>query len=520
MKFVLKRNKEICSAVEKMSVRELLETVICPQCSVSEKDLNIKSPFIFIHGAEKGKMEILMEHINDYQKKNTYQKKPIYVGDVECGAGCTVFTDEYPQFPSFAAIAREGGDASYCVARTSAEKLYDMGYRYFLAPCCDIIKEPDSPMGSTRSAGDTPKKVISVTKGYVKGIIDGGAACAVKHFPGDGFSDLDQHLTTSLNPMSEKKWFSTYGKIYSELIEAGAQTVMVGHISLPSFDEPDENGMYPPATLSKNLITGLLKEKLGFKGLVISDAVNMGGFAGYMNYYSGLARYLVAGGDIILFGRNDEISYAELEKRVESGELPINILKDRAINVLSFHHYLMTKKPVEDGYKEDDKALCDKVIKDSVEIFRDRNNILPMRLNRNSKILYTEIIADNVMIKSSADKFRTELKKRFDNVNYVDKPGFDGMFHMVRDGNYDVVICFCGNKCSFATGTVRMVGNSARALMGGWTKLGTPCIFIDAWHPYIHLEFETVMDTIVYSYGFADGTEKAILDKIFPNSKR
>ena len=245
----------------------------------------------------------------------------------------------------------------------------------------------------------------------------------------------------------------------------------------------------------------------------------MGGFAGYMNYYSALARFLVAGGDLILFGRGDETSYKELEKRVESGELPIDILRDRAVNVLSFHRYLMNQKPLEDGYKEDDKALCEKVIKDNVEIFRDRNNILPMNLKRDAKILYTEIIADNDMIKASADKFRTELRKRFDNVRYIDKPGFEGMFNNVRDGNFDVVICFCGNKCSFATGTVRMVGNPARALMAGWTKLGTPCTFVDAWHPYIHLEFDAAMDTVVYSYGFADGTEKAILDKIFPNSK-
>ncbi len=92
------------------------------------------------------------------------------------------------------------------------------------------------------------------------------------------------------------------GKVYKEVIKQGVMTIMPGHLSLPAYDDVCEsNGLYPPATISKKLMTNLLKEEMGFDGIIISDAVEMVGFSGFMNYYEACAKFLEYGGDILLF---------------------------------------------------------------------------------------------------------------------------------------------------------------------------------------------------------------------------
>lgn len=101
-----------------------------------------------------------------------------------------------------------------------------------------------------------------------------------KHFSGDGVDDRNQHFMTTVNSLSADEWMNTYGKVYKAMIEAGTQAIMVGHIALPAFDEKINDTVgYLPATLSKNLMTGLLKGKLGFDGCIVSDAMCMVGVA-------------------------------------------------------------------------------------------------------------------------------------------------------------------------------------------------------------------------------------------------
>ena len=146
----------------------------------------------------------------------------------------------------------------------------------------DIIGNINNPIVTNRSVGENVDAIIKYSGAYVDGLQENGLIATLKHFPGDGYSSDDQHVTTSVNPLSCEDWDNTFGKVYRDLIERGVMAIMPGHIALPAYDEPDENGLYPPATVSQNMLTGLLKEKLGFEGLIVSDAVNMGGFCGYM----------------------------------------------------------------------------------------------------------------------------------------------------------------------------------------------------------------------------------------------
>ena len=115
----------------------------------------------------------------------------------------------------------------------------------------------------------------------LRGIHSQDLLAAAKHFPGDGYDELDQHLAPVTNPLSQEEWDKNFGMVYSSLIQEGLDMVMVGHISLPSYAGKDANHpklAYRPATICPEFINGLLKEKLGFNGLTVKDATHMVGF--------------------------------------------------------------------------------------------------------------------------------------------------------------------------------------------------------------------------------------------------
>ena len=119
-------------------------------------------------------------------------------------------------------------------------------------------------------------------KAYMKGIQETGLAVSIKHFPGDGVDDRDQHLVTSTNDLPCDEWDATFGKVYQGMIDEGARSLMVGHIMMPEYSRKLAPGIkdqdIKPATLAPELINNLLREQMGFNGLVVTDATPMVGF--------------------------------------------------------------------------------------------------------------------------------------------------------------------------------------------------------------------------------------------------
>ena len=146
--------------------------------------------------------------------------------------------------------------------------------------------------------------VRNVAKAYMKGFMESNMVCAMKHFPGDGVDERDQRLSNSVNTYSTEEWDATFGKVYSGMIDAAVHTVMAGHIMLPSYQKYFNHQMELedtlPATLSKELIDGLLKEKLGFNGMVVTDASHMVGMTSVMKRSKMLPTAIAAGCGCVL----------------------------------------------------------------------------------------------------------------------------------------------------------------------------------------------------------------------------
>lgn len=528
MKYRIKEYQGIKERVEKMSLHELLEVVTCPNVQISDQqEIWYHTTAILCHAA-------LAEESQRYLKAVRQKAKEprLFCADLEFGAGNTAIGTT--RFPSFMACRAAGGaEYAYQMGKVCAKEAREIGYNWTYSPCVDILFDHNSPIVSTRSAGETAEEVIEIAGAYMRGLQENGIAASLKHFPGDGLCENDQHLTTPENPLSMTEWYATYGKVYKTLIEEGVKAVMPGHISLPAYDEKDEElGMYPPATLSKRLMTDLLKKELGFEGIIISDAVNMGGFCGYMNYYDACCRFLEAGGDLLLFVHLTPVFESKMEKALKDGKLSMETLKDRVYRVLCFAKELEENaKELEEreraetdiqkaevaGRTEENKhkehaVLAREITRKACTVVRDRKHNIPFDIKKDTKILHLQI--HNNYLEEDVKSLTTELKKISDHVDESINPGPDRLREIAEGGMYDLIVCTVGCRYAFGTNAIKLHGVMARNMMYGWTKYDTPVIFVNHGNPWIGDEYRAIMDTLINTYGCTDYTAEAVVDKI------
>ncbi len=508
MKFQLNNYKDLAEKTAKMSIKELLMAVSCPQVSVGGQEVRKGYPMLFLHGGDKEK---LVDFLRKYNNDN--ELPAMICSDTECGAGAMIRGATC--FPAMMALGKIGDEElAYKVGRLTAKESLDVGYRWSLSPCVDIVLNDESPAASIRSAGETAETVISIAGAYMRGMQDGGIAATVKHFPGDGATVYDQHITTTVNPLSIEEWWATYGKVYKTMIEQGTACVMPGHISLPCYDTVDEKtGICPPATLSSRLLTDLLKGELGFEGIICSDAVNMSGFCGYMNYYKACATFLKCGGDILLFAKTTDRFFEQMEKLVNEGFLPREILQNRAYRCLCFCRQICEEFAPKSNIELDASALVKEVVERSMTVVRDREGLLP--LSPESKILLTDFSNGYDGCDGGVADLLEAMKLAGYDVEFSRDPGPSALARIAEEGKYDAIICTFTNRFGYGTNVLRPHGALARNLMGGWTKFGTPCIFVCLHHPYFHKHFPALADTVINTYGVTNETYPALLQTLF-----
>lgn len=201
------------------------------------------------------------------------------------------------------------------------------GCNWALAPIVDIDLNWRNPITNVRTFGSDPDCVLTMSRAFLDGMRDAGvdmAAC-IKHFPGDGVDERDQHLLSTVNSLSCEDWEASYGRIYRELIDSGVQTVMAGHILQPEMtrkfcpDIRDEDIL--PGSTNRYLLTDLLRGELGFNGLITTDATPMVGFTGFLTRREAIAKAIMGGADVILFGKNIDEDLAFVRADVESGAI-------------------------------------------------------------------------------------------------------------------------------------------------------------------------------------------------------
>ncbi|MBQ6947837.1 MAG: hypothetical protein IJN42_07295 [Clostridia bacterium] len=398
----------------------------------------------------------------------------------------------------------------------AAKEAREAGYHWTFGPCVDILMNHSNPVVSIRTAGDNADDVIQYGGAYMRGLQDTGLIATLKHFPGDGCDENDQHLALTVNPLSQQEWDASFGRVYSTLIEQGAMAVMPGHISLPSYDEPDENGICPPATVSKKLLTDLLRNKIGFDGIIVSDGANMGGFCGYRNMYEAAAMFLEAGGDCLIFIHATPEYLGEMKKHIASGILSMESLKNRAYRMMCFARHYFEMHDANETVKSDVEYTCAiarEIAEKSIEIDYDRVDLLPYDIQKDTRIAHI-ILANPGMPMDAAEAFTAALKELSDNVTELSDPGPDKLHKLAKNGEYDLIICSVIAGASWGLNTCKLAGRVARNMMWGWTRMGVPALFVNFYSPYFKEQYIASVDTNVNTYGYTKHTIPALIKKI------
>ena len=201
-----------------------------------------------------------------------------------------------------ASIARDMG-------RVAGIETAALGCNWAFAPIVDIHHNWRNTVVATRAFGNTPEVVIERAKAYFDGISESKTVCAIKHFPGDGVDERDQHVVTTWNTLGVDEWHASYGRVYRELIDHGVQSIMAGHIGAPELSRKlpprhRRRATSCPATLAPELLQDLLRGELGFNGVILTDASPMVGLTSAMKRRDLVPATIAAGCDMFLFFRN------------------------------------------------------------------------------------------------------------------------------------------------------------------------------------------------------------------------
>ena len=214
-----------------------------------------------------------------------------------------------------------------------------VGINWTYSPVCDIDMNFRNPITNVRTYGSDRDRVMRFTRKYVEAVQTCGMAACAKHFPGDGVDFRDQHLHPSYNSLSAKEWYATYGAIYQNLIAHDLLSVMVGHIVQPCV-AMEINPFLKfedclPASLSREMLTGVLREKFGFNGVITTDATIMGGFCMAMERKKAIPAAIAAGNDMLVFNTDFEEDYRYLLDGLRDGAVSEERLDEAVARVLA-----------------------------------------------------------------------------------------------------------------------------------------------------------------------------------------
>ena len=295
--------------------------------------------------------------------------------------------------------------------RMSNEEAAAIGCNMAFAPVADIAYNWENTEIICRSFGNDPERCAKMSAEYVKGAhtIE-GFACAAKHFPGNGQDFRDAHLSNNINNFGLDEWMETYGKVYKEMMANDLDAVMGGHIMMPKLvrelnpDITDDEMM--PATLSKDLMTTLLRDKLGFNGMVVTDASHMVGMTNRMKRCDMLPTAINAGCDMFLFFNDPEEDFATMLNAYKNGIISEERMTEALTRILGLKaHMGLHKKAKEDlvpqpeavdetfhkpEYMEMQKAIsrdCITLVK-----YKDKD-VLPLTPERYKRIMIVHVKA-------------------------------------------------------------------------------------------------------------------------------
>ena len=436
---------------------------------------------------------------------------------------------------------------AYLMANVGCKEAAAIGCNWTFAPIVDINKNWRNCVVSNRCFSSEAEVVLEMGKEYLRGAQDAGLASCMKHFPGDGLDERDQHIVTTINSMECEEWDNSFGKVYKGMIDAGVESIMVGHIKLPSYSRRLKPGIKDkeilPATIAKELLTDLLRERLGFNGLILTDATHMVGLTSAMKRSLVMPTCIAAGCDMILYYRDKEEDVESVKDGLKNGILTEERLNEAVTRVLALKASLKLHKKKAEGklmpLKEDLSVIgCEehlkiaaKVADESITLVKNTKKQLPITPETHKRImLYTVDSTSPMMIKMGmAQPIEASIKAEleaagFEVTTFDPMEGKNGKQLLAMTpikefvNKFDAVMLFV-NVSGFSQSNERRIHWSMP--MGPdipWyvTELPTVCVSIN--NPF-HLIDVPMVPTYINAYGNSKEIIHQVVEKITGKTK-
>ncbi|MFK0006414.1 gluconokinase, GntK/IdnK-type [Paenarthrobacter sp. NPDC090520] len=482
-----------------------------------------------------GPSAAVQEHIRYAQSKTRIPllvaSNPEMGGAGSCDDGTFVSTHLQAGSHPDKSIARRMGEVAG--VETAA-----LGCNWAFAPIVDIHYNWRNTVISTRAFGNTPEIVVERAKEYFDGISESPTVCAMKHFPGDGIDERDQHVVTSYNTLGYEEWNRTYGHVYREMIGHGVQSIMVGHIGAPEVSRHFRPGLADaeirPATLAPELLQDLLRGELGFNGLVLTDASLMVGLTQAMKRRDLVPATIAAGCDMFLFFRNPEEDFGFMLDGYKSGVISDSRLEDALRRILGLKaslglHVRTQLVPPAEALavigSQAHRAIAADIADKTVTLVKDTAHNLPITPETHKRIRLYGISGgadftradplaylDTVKEELEAAGFAVDVFKTAEQREAAGETGMNFMRVLSEEATadyperYDAALVFANVKGFAQEAAIRIKWSSPMAAEIPWYATEVPTVFVSLNQPN-HLIDVPMVKTAIHAHA---GTREAI----------
>ncbi|MCD8324410.1 MAG: glycosyl hydrolase family 3 [Clostridiales bacterium] len=416
--------------------------------------------------------------------------------------------------------ATDSGDMMEKFAKVCAREGQSVGINWPFSPVCDPDLNFRNPITNVRTCGSDLQRVKEFCSRYVTTLQAEGVAACAKHFPGDGVDFRDQHLHPTYNSLSAKEWYESYGAVYRQLIEDGLMSIMVGHIVQPNVAMEINPALTfeecLPGSLCRELLTGVLRERFHFNGLITTDATIMSGFTQALPRRQAIPQAIAAGCDMLVFNTDFYEDYQYILEALANGNLTPERLDEAVTRILALKAKVAGKrpKPATDVPSVQWQAEC---ADQCVTLVKNVQDVLPITPRRFPRIRLVTFGND-----STADGSMTDIAEELLRAEGFETERFDiarEEMHGTKSLPGDRLTLYLAN-CEHASNqtAIRLFWAKKHALDVPRHVEEEPSIFVSFSNPY-HLQDVPRVKTYINAYSCHRPMIEAVIAKLTGKSE-
>ncbi len=482
---------------------------------------------IWCHGGQSFNAKLDMAELNwgtkvssrdyiEWVKGNENNLKIPSLRSIDGESGST-FCDLTPTCRAISLGATDDVNLAYELAAAGGKELKCAGINWKWGPVVDIHSSHFASVSRTYS--QDPDTIIKFANAQIKGLQSVGVAATAKHFPGgDRYEYRDSHFTSTMLFSTMEEWWAEQGKIFQEIIDGGVYSIMTSHKSFPACDDTKINGQYIPVTLSKKVTTDLLKGTLRFKGVVVTDCINMGGLVSIYPHDKLIVEIMKAGNDVIL---SADIHDADiLEKAVLSGELPESRIDDACQRILDMKEKigLFDDNYTIDQYTPEEttpatRALNEVAAKKSITLVRDNLNLLPLDPQKIKNVAIICLSHVDTYMKQLGSLVE-ELEARGINVKIQRRIASLDELKKIDEEN-DLILYMVYTDMHKPKGGTGLFAEECQALHHAFSYGKEKSIGVSTGYPYIHYNYLGNAETFINTYTHSPAVMRAMVQAMF-----